>query len=188
MSPILGIFASAVSVATTSFESIATATGTGSSGTITLSSIPGTFAHLQLRLIGKRSAMSDVAYYIRLNSDTGSNYDYHYLRGRLGGATAGVINNESYIQLGGTPNSSANTNVHTVTVLDILDYTNTNKYTTVRLLSGCDQNISSSSDTYVWFGSGLWRNTNAITSISVILDSGNWSTTTQVALYGIKAA
>jgi len=34
----------------TSYESIASATGTGSSNTITLSSIPSTYKHLQLRI------------------------------------------------------------------------------------------------------------------------------------------
>ena len=63
----------AASGAGTSFESIATATGTGSSGTITFSSIPSTFKHLQIRGISRNSANS-IGALMQYNSDTGSNY------------------------------------------------------------------------------------------------------------------
>jgi hypothetical protein len=75
-------------------------------------------------------------------------------------------------------------NAYGVFVIDILDYTNTNKYTTVITLIGQNQ-YSSGTGANITLTSGNWRNTAAITSI-------NFTTTltlaqyTQLALYGIK--
>jgi len=60
-----------------SYESIASASGTGSSGTITFSSIPSTYTHLQIRGIGRNSYPSTQVN-VRFNSDTGSNYAIVY--------------------------------------------------------------------------------------------------------------
>ena len=70
-------------------------------------------------------------------------------------------------------------------IIDILDYTNTNKYKTVRNLGGFDTN--SAQYGYISLGSVSWRNTNAITSISFTLDGNNFTQYTQFALYGIKS-
>jgi hypothetical protein len=70
-------------------------------------------------------------------------------------------------------------------VFDILDYTNTNKYKTIRTLSGTNNN-SAGTNSYVRFSSGLWMNTNAITSVTIYAASGNFAQHSQLALYGIK--
>jgi hypothetical protein len=84
-----------------------------------------------------------------------------------------------------TPGASSTASIFGVAVCDILDYTNTNKYKTVRSLSGHDQNGSG----YVTLMSGSWRNTAAITSITILRDSGGANLTqySQFALYGIKS-
>ena len=69
------------------------------------------------------------------------------------------------------------------TVCDILDYTNTNKYKTVRALSGHDQNGSG----VIQLRSGFWRSTSAITSITISNDQiANIAEYTRFSLYGIK--
>jgi len=69
-------------------------------------------------------------------------------------------------------------------VIDILDYANTNKYKTSRNLAGYDNN----SGGRVSLNSGNWRNTNAITSITLTCRSDNFQQYSQFALYGIKGA
>ena len=65
-----------------SFESIATATGTGSNSTLTFSSIPQTYKHLQIRVMSRGNAATDQDnLLIRFNGDTGSNYNSHYVFG-----------------------------------------------------------------------------------------------------------
>jgi len=64
MSLILGIFDSGgAAAATSSYESIQSATGTGASGVITFSSIPATYKHLQIR----GSNLSTDATYANMN-------------------------------------------------------------------------------------------------------------------------
>jgi hypothetical protein len=68
-----------------------------------------------------------------------------------------------------------------VNITDILDYTNTNKFTVARSLGGYDANGSG----YVLFASNLWKNTAAVTSITIEA-SPSFVQYTQFALYGIK--
>jgi hypothetical protein len=68
--------------------------------------------------------------------------------------------------------------------MDILDYANTNKYKTVRTLSGYDLNNATYGALRSY--SGLWMNTNAITSIKFYADGVNLAQYSQFALYGIK--
>jgi hypothetical protein len=61
------------------FESIATTTvGAGGATTITFSSIPATYQHLQIRVLARtnRSAGVDIMS-MRMNGDTGNNYSDH---------------------------------------------------------------------------------------------------------------
>jgi hypothetical protein len=69
-----------------------------------------------------------------------------------------------------------------VGVASILDYTNTNKYKTSRILCGYDANGSGFSLLY----SGLWQNTAAITSITMFPNSGNFEQYSSFALYGVR--
>lgn len=191
MTPIsLGIFASANTTVGTSFESIATATGTGSSGSVTFSNIPGTFAHLQLRFITRNDTSSGTSrdILLRLNgaSATGT-YKTHSLRGDGATVTADTDaqgGNGTQFWVGASPNSSATTNTFSATVIDILDYANTNKNTTVRSLGGNDMNGSGN----INFHSALYLATTAITSIEIYAGAGNWVTGSHFALYGIKGA
>jgi hypothetical protein len=156
------------------FESIATANGTGSSTTITFSSIPSTYIHLQIRMINYTGVGENVG--VRFNNDTGSNYAYHQMFGE--GASVGssaVINNPN--MLGGYSSASQ----YGSSVVDILDYKNTNKFKTIKSLHGSDANGSG----FILFRSGLWQNTAAINRIDLFANN-NFTAASQFALYGIK--
>jgi hypothetical protein len=173
-------------VAGSSYESIATATGTGSSGLITFSSIPSTYSHLQIRGIFRSSETTGTNIYINLiNNDSGSNYTAHRTQGDGSSATAAGAANQPDIFAGRAPGTGTTTGTMGVIILDIHDYASTTKYKNLRMLSGQDSN-----GTYaglISLRSGLWMNTNAINSISFDLGAGvNFSTSTTFALYGIK--
>lgn len=177
MSPILGIYASSMRVAGGDFESIASVTvGSGGSSSISFTSIPSTYKHLQVRGISKMS--SGASLYMQLNSDTGSNYARHYLNGN--GSTTGAGGNSSFTNMfvGTTANA---TSTFGASIIDVLDYANTNKYKTSRALSGADANGSG----FVQFMSGLWMNTAAVSTITITGDS-NFDQYSSFALYGVK--
>jgi len=174
-----------------SFESIATATGTGSSGTITFSSIPSTYKSLQLRILAKDSDAGGTTAAIRLqfNSDTGANYSTHTLFGdgstvyALGSAS--TTNTNSY---GLLPDSYAGTsNMMGASIIDIIDYASTSKNKTIRYFAGFDTNaVAGGSGGRVGMSSGAWYNTSAISSITLTNSRFNWTTNSVFSLYGVK--
>lgn len=181
MSPILGIYASANFRVAGTYESIATVTGTGSASTLSFTSIPDTYTHLQIRGINNDSVGYSID--MNFNSDTATNYTVHQLYGDGTTASAYGAVNFAYI-FAGVAGYTSTTSV-APTIIDILDYTNTNKFKTCRMLTGFDSNGVNTG--YIQFNSGVWRNTSAITRIDLKL-GGNFSTTATFALYGIKGS
>lgn len=179
MSPILGILASSYP-AVGDYESIATSTvGAGGVSTVTFSSIPSTYKHLQLRASWANSTGADT--WIRLNSDTGSNYAAHYLNGNGSAAAAGAITGAG--ATGTYLGYSGSTTSFTGAVMDILDYTSTNKNKTTRSLTGYDANGSGQ----MYLFSSLWFATPAaVTTLTIAPASGTITQYSSFALYGVK--
>jgi len=187
--PILGIIASAITgnLVTNSYESIATVTvGSGGSSTIEFTSIPSTYKHLQIRGIARVDRSTTQTYLrLRFNSDSGTNYSYHGVSGN--GSTTGTDAGASqdFIETLRFPGATSTANIFGAIVIDILDYANTNKYKTTRALGGADQNGSGE----IWLQSGNWRNTTAISSITLLeAITGNFVQYSTFALYGIKGS
>jgi hypothetical protein len=159
----------------TDYESIASASGTGSSGTITFSSIPSTYQQLQVRVFGFQTSSNDI--FLKLNSNAGVRK--HRLTGNGAAASAAAETGTASGQYLG--NLGWNASNPTVGIVDILDANNTNKYKTVRNLGGCDQNGSGT----IYLESYLFDDLTAVSSITISSPS-NFNTTTRLALYGIK--
>jgi len=170
-----------------SFESIATTTvGSGGSSTITFSSIPSTYKHLQIRAIARSARTEPEDYiYLRFNSDTGNNYAWHTMEGSGSTLAAQAVSSTAQIFTMWITTANSSASIFGTGVIDILDYTNTNKYTTVKTLTGDDKNGSG----FVVFGSGLWQNTNAVSTITLTNHGAtNFQQYSQFALYGIKGS
>lgn len=164
------------------YESIATFTLGSSQSTISFTSIPSTYTHLQLRVIARSTVATtqDNAWFI-FNSDSTSSYSYHYVYGTGSTAASGGAATQTRNILDGEPGTSVGANIFAATVLDILDYANTNKYKTSRMLTGWDGNGSGN----IALQSGLWQKTNAINAIT-ITNGGSFAANSSFALYGIK--
>ena len=179
ISSLIGIIASSGVAAGGDYESIATVSvGAGGASTVTFSSIPSTYQHLQIRGIMRSTTANHAD--MQLNSDTGNNYAGHALEGTgsavsaFGGASR--ANMFSIFYTNGTSTGVGSG------VADILDYANTNKNTTVRSLRGTEDNSSGNMS----FISGLWMNTAAVTSITLTARGGTFLQYSDFALYGIK--
>jgi len=167
-----------------SFDSIASATGTGSSGTITFSSIPQTYKSLQIRAMARSTIGTVINVLITFNGDSAANYTRHDLNadGSIV-ASGGVTSGTSIFAYEAGRGASTAANIVGVSITDIHDYASTTKNKTVRIIGGSDANNTTGD---VALSSGLWLSTAAIDSISFSPTSGNWTTETQFALYGIK--
>jgi hypothetical protein len=185
--PIIGVIDSAKSgnLYAASYESISTVTvGAGGASSITFSSIPSTYTHLQLRLSAREVTGGFDQMYMRVNGDTGANYSKHNVGGSgASGLVYGGSASTSSVSIGVIGGSNQVANTFSVSVTDFLDYANTSKYKTIRALSGIDSNGTG----YNWFASGLWQNTNAITSINIFpTGATDFAQYSHFALYGIK--
>jgi hypothetical protein len=174
------------------FQSIATTTLSTATGTVTFSSIPQTYTHLQLRVMAQtnRGTYGIDEPKVTFNGDTGSNYKVYYLFGNGSTANASSDATTTFMKWGtGVLGTTTGANWGSI-IVDILDYTNTNKYTTSRVLGGTDCNGTVGGlGGRVGVSSGLWMNTAAITSISLTPAEGTtFSQYSSFALYGIKGA
>lgn len=162
----------------------------GSVTTISFTNIPQTYTHLQIRLCAVEST-TDVYFEAVYNSDTTqTNYPRHEIRGQGSAASAVATINVDTTTKGamiGYPGYSA---THpAVGIVDILDYTNTNKYKTTRSFFGQDANGSG----IIALHSSAWLSTSAITRIDVRCNlaggsaaSSTFNAGSTISLYGVK--
>ena len=128
-----------VDAVTNSYFPIASYTvPSGGLSSITISGIPQTFTHLQIRMttITNNASYASLMYF---NGDTtDANYKNHAMEAN-GSSVAAYNYTGPYIpwSMGGAATTSPG-----AAIIDILDYTNTNKYKTSRALSGYDGNGS----------------------------------------------
>ena len=186
---ILGVTASSFELYG-AFESIATVTAAGGETSLTFSSIPQTYQHLQIRGMARDTATASTGLLgqaIQVNGTSTLNYAYHNLRGNgasvfADGSTGANAITPSAI----TPFDNAIASTFGVIIVDIHDYTSTTRYKTLRTFGGCDVNGTGGS---VGLASGFLTNsTAAITSITFPAPWTSFKAGTTFALYGIKGA
>lgn len=186
LNQIAAIHGTGVAASTNSYESIATVTvGAGGSSSISFSSIPSTYKHLQIRAIGRTDRASLFGDYGKLtfNSDSGANYSDHQLQGDGTTVTAGAATSANFIRINRFAAATATANAFGALTIDVLDYADTNKYKTLRNLGGIDSNGSGD----IFFISGNWRSTTAVSSITIAVGGGTvFNQYSKFALYGIK--
>ena len=164
-----------------SFESIASATGSGVD-TVTFSSIPSGYKMLQLRLFLNTTSGSDSGCFMTFNGGTNSEISYARIGAR--GTTAATngstqaSGNGVYIRTFGTAT------IGSPAIIDIYDYTNTNKNKTFDVRNGFV--AASGTDADSSYISAVFGSNSAITSITLTAQSYVFRSTNSFALYGIK--
>ena len=180
-----GLFSAGTPPVTNSYESISTQLISSNTTSVTFSSIPSTYKHLQVRIFAQtdRGTYSYDNAYLRFNSDATTSYSDHALYGTGSSATAQAGSTRDNLRLGNGFLGTSTGGTFGINIIDILDYADTNKYKTVRLIGGEDANGSGQ----VGLASGSWQKTNAITTILFAPDSStNFKAGSSFALYGIK--
>jgi hypothetical protein len=162
------------------YEPIATTTLGSAAASITLSSIPATYTDLRLVVVMQVDTTNTC--FFQYNSDTGSNYSETILWGNGSTANSFTAASRTRIPIGGDI-VSASTTLPFLAEIDVFSYAGSTNKTTL---------VSTSED---FNGSGvtrkqvnLWRNTAAITSITLGRSAGNYKIGTTATLYGIKSA
>lgn len=167
------------------YEPIASQTLGSDSASVIFSTIPGTYTDLivlaHTRLTGSFTATS---YGIRFNSDTGSNYSSTQLLGTGSVAQSQRESSATYAYVSTSTAATGTANVFTPVTIHIMSYANTSVFKTVLAASDAE-------NARVVRTVGLWRSTNAITSVTLVPVSaaqGDFKSGSTFSLYGIKAA
>ena len=166
---------------TATYDLIASQTLASAAASITFSSIAASWTDLRL-VVTLTSATNTSSPAMRFNADSGSNYSYTNLRGDGSSAASASNYARPYAYLVGY--SGTATGIPIFATADIFSYAGST-YKTFLATGSNDQNGAGGVEQNV----GLWKNTAAITSITIILDSAaNFSIGTTAQLYGIKSA
>jgi len=161
------------------YEPIATYTFTSDSSSYTFSSIPGTYTDLVL--IGNYGVTTDDDVNLNVNGDTTSGlYSYTKLYGTGSSAVSNRGSAQNKIQYG-IGNVTVPTTLTSNAVTHFMNYANTSVYKTIL-------HRANEAQAETLAEAGLWRNTNAITSITVKANLSNIKQNSTFTLYGIKAA
>jgi len=162
--------------------------GASTSNTIEFADIPQGYKHLQIRGISKTTRSGGVNYAndftINFNSDYSSNYSAHGVYSFGGIYAYGIADyNTIFFQSAAADGDGVIPNIFGASVIDILDYSNTNKFKTAKGLSGTLTTADYAD--ILGINSGNWRSFNPIENIQ-IKASFNFKQNTRFSLYGIK--
>jgi hypothetical protein len=159
---------------TATYEKIASTTASGSTDSITFSSITGSYTDLVLVINARNNDGADTVY-MEFNSDTNTNYSNTRIEGNGSVASSYRQSNASNMSIGIIDTS----NVMATIIVNINNYSNSNNFKTY-IARGSVSSYSTRATV------GTWRNNAAINAIKVyagtIFVSGSTFT-----LYGIKA-
>jgi len=153
--------------------------------TVTFSSIPSTYKSLQLRVLARETyASPSVTYNSNLTLNSNTNYTLHYLQGNNNSITAvgQTGNNVAYSY--GVPSGSTLANTYGAAIIDIIDYSSTTKYKTIKSISGADVN----NGTYnkIQINSALSLDTTAVTTITFNKATSAFDVGSTFSLYGVS--
>jgi len=151
--------------------------------TVTFSSIPSTYKHLQIRVVARtdRSAYDVEDVNLKINGASGTSYTLHTLTGDGTSVTSFGNGDSDRIDLVPTSTAASPTSAFGANIVDILDYANTSKFKTVRILGG----MNSTSYKFVRLSSGSYKSTSAVSTITVSGGAGgNFIAGTRISLYG----
>jgi hypothetical protein len=164
------------------YEPIATTTLGSATASVSFTSISGSYTDLVL-IMSAFGSVSGQDIRVQVNSDTASNYSLT----RLVGYTTAFSNrasNATYWQITNSVGIGSSSSDPTADVIQFMNYSNTTTNKTILVRHNQPQSSLMETAAQV----GLWRSTNAITSITFSLSSGNYSSGSTFTLYGIKAA
>jgi hypothetical protein len=170
------------------FDLLETTTLTTSASSVTFSGLGAysDYKHLQIRVSLRSTISSNESNgRIRFNGDTTtSNYRSHLLAAgtSLTGVISTTVTGQSGVYLDGfLTGATSPANSFSAGVIDVLDAFSTTKYTTIRSLHGSAQSFYRINLT-----SGLWLNTNPLTSITIEDAGVNFAIGSRFSLMGVK--
>jgi hypothetical protein len=185
----LGILASSGAAPMGDYELISTSLVANNLSTqvqFTSGGVWSTYSHLQLRIVGRQywvSGSPDATNMKITINNSATTYRTHFLRGAGTSVASGEQSGNANFNRVPVSTSLTSTDFGAM-VIDILDINSTTKNKTMRSLGG----MVFSYGNWIELASAARFETNAITSLEVIANSGTLGSGTRVSLYGIRGS
>ena len=159
---------------TNTYTPIGSITLAATSSEVTFASIPSTYRDLILVFSGDgNSGGADIS--IRLNGDTGANYNRVFMNGNGSSASSGANSNVNEMDA----QSAANGRQLNM-IVNIMDASATDKHKSV-LLRDNDAGFITSARAF------RWANTASVTSLTMFTSAGAFTVGSTFSLYGVVA-
>jgi hypothetical protein len=146
-----------------------------------LNTLASGYDHLQIRMVVRGGSGDNIG--VRLNLDETSSYAYHRLRGNGSTVVSSASTSDTQIMGLEMPTSGYVSNSFGAIVMDILDFSSSVKNTTIRALGG-----HAADGNRIALLSGLYNDTDAVTSVSINGRGTGLGAGCRFSLYGIKGA
>ncbi len=159
---------------TPTYDLIASNVLGSSAASVSFSSIPATYRDLVLVTTGLSTA-TEASLRMRLNSDTGNNYNEVWAINTDSTAYTGI---SAFISIGIVPDSGG-TQGRGLNIIQIMDYSATDKHKTVLSRAGYSS--------WVMMYAGRWASTSAVTAIELYPNADQFASGSTFHLYGISA-
>lgn len=158
-----------------------TVSGT-STTSISFNSIVSTYTDLVIvACVGNTGSGANML--IRLNSDTGTNYSQTIISGTGSATGSNRYINQSAVYVIEREEMAFASNTYSTSIINLNNYANSATNKTILSRSGTPSAGAAGTDGTV----GLWRSTAAITSITLLVNTGAFSNGSTFSLYGIAS-
>lgn len=192
MTPVVGIIASSNqqgrSVGSTgNYFALASITLTDLASSVVFAGIPQEYSELQIFFTAynndtANSGLGNVRCSGFFNGDTTATNYYNHAMGGTGAVTFSSAENSAKSFGNAVRNSQT---APAINYISILDYAKPDKTTVVRTLTGFNNNDTDESNQGVRLLSGLWNNLDAVSSISIVPESGSFKANSKFTLFGV---
>lgn len=145
-----------------------------STGAFSLTNIPQTYTHLQIRVYARSTYNSSENLFMRINNVTTSFWSGNSIYGNGSSVAQASYFSSNYADLTGIPNAAQSSNVFGAYIIDILDYSSSSKNKTIKIIGGYDAN-----------GSGLVDLRSALASTTAPITDIHQLGGTAVGTYGL---
>lgn len=162
---------------------LATTVLSSTASSITFSGISGSYTDLRIVLYGS-ATYTEPNYgnlFLRLNSDSGSNYSYTGMDGSPNGIGPSYDLNQTSAYVGYVKDDKAKNLYYGNNIIDIFSYAGSNYKTILSSYSLDDSNVYSANG----LRANVWRSTSAVTSVTLTPGDAPFRVGTTATIYGI---
>lgn len=165
-------------MAALTYKVISSQTLNSDTATVTFNSIPATYTDLVLKMtLRTTNSTNDCDVAVRFNGDTGANYAWNQMYATSGGIGGNSTTTATSLLAGNIVGGGSYLG-YVPLEMNIFNYAQTTMYKGT-LHQGCNAHRT------VVYLAGNWRNTNAISSITISIQSGDIASGSILTIYGI---